>query len=209
MRNFRYLVPWLRSDIRLRGRFAVQWLQGFERVPGAGEELSGYGLVATFAQEPSNRPLRVLIDVDGRKLSARILLQQSEPANAQFRCSFKFVAMGRRERRELNEVLETAPAPRYTRERIERPERAARALAVAPETEARIVTALVHLKRLARPDGPKRPLLAIKAESDVTEDGVEGKQYRVRSRFVDSHGVTKTFDTDVFVPVKGEARALL
>ena len=215
--SFRFLMPWLRSDIRLTGRFAVHWLKGFERIAGAGEELSGYDLVATFPEEPPKTPIRVLIDVNGRKLSARIVAQKvDDGGKGQFKCRCKFSLMGPREQRELTEVLENAPSPPYKRERIEPPKRSPmfkrrpvrRNIVVPPEIEGRIVTILVGLQRLAQPAGTQRPLIAVKEEQPLTEDGVSGKAYRVRSRIVNSHGVTKTFDTSIFVPERGEARVL-
>lgn len=216
--SFRFLMPWSRSDIRLTGRFAVHWLKGFERIPGAGEELSGYDLVATFPEEPPKTPIRVLIDVNGRKLSARIVAKKvDDVGNGRFKCRCKFSRTGPREQRELTEVLENAPSPPYKRERVESPKRSLMfkrrpvrrtAVVLAPEVEGRIIGILVGLKRLAQPAGTQRPLIAIKEEQSVTEDGVSGKAYRVRSRIVNSHGVTKTFDTSVFVPETGEARVL-
>lgn len=214
--NMAFLLPWLRSDIRLKGRFVVQWLKGFERVACAGEELTAYGLVATFPAEPPKRAMRVLIDVNGRKLSARIVPQKIEPVDAQFKCRCKFTMMGPREQRELTEVLENAPSPPYKRDRIERPQRSpvfkrravSKTLTVPAEIEAKVVALLIAFKKLAPPTGNQRPLLAIKSAQPLTEEGVPGTQYRVRSRVVDSHGVTKTFDTEIFVPNKGDARIL-
>ncbi|MDP9017862.1 MAG: hypothetical protein M3N19_06055 [Candidatus Eremiobacteraeota bacterium] len=216
----RFLMPWLRSDIRLTGRFRVSWLRGFERIEGIGEELSAFEIVVLFPQEPPTTPIRIHFDVNGKKLAGRIQLQKAEPPQkagsaVRYRCSF--VAMGVRERADLNDALENAPSPPYKRERLiplidgsatSRKRSHHATVSIPAEIEAKIVDFLVSQRRIAAPNGAQRPLLAIKEASPITEADQEGMRYRVRSRLVNNHGITKNFDTPIFIPNKGELRIL-
>lgn len=206
-------MPWLRSDVRLTGRFAVQWLKGFERIEGLGEEISADELIVTFKEEPPKTAMRIHLEINGKKLAAKIKAQNiylSEKPTRSFRCVCRFSMMGPHEKRQLDDLLENAPDPPYKRERIQRRARHRRpdTVAIAPEVEAKIVTFLLGQKRLAPAAGKQRPLLAIKSAEPISEEGIEGSRYRVRSRIVNKNGVTKTYDTLLFIPHKGEIRML-
>ena len=215
-----FFFPWSRSNIRLTGRFPVQWLNGFERIEGRGEELSADEIVVTFPEMPPPSAIRIFLEVNGTRLCAKVKPQRIdiiEKGAKQFRCTCRFGFMGPGARKELSEVLEGAPSPPYRKERFEPPRRSpifrrkraqSTNVIVPPEIEAKIVAFLAWQKRLAAPSGVKRPLLAIKSAHPLTEDGKEGMQYRVRSRIVDTHGVTKTFDTAIFIPHGGEPQTL-
>ena len=214
-----FLLPWGRSDIRLTGRFAVSWLKGFDHVEGLGEELSADEMIVSFAEEPPQGAMRVTFDVNGRKLAARIKPKKifiSEKPVKRYRCICSFVAMGPSERQQLDDLLENAPDPPYKIERIARPQkslarprhRRPENVTVPLEVEAKILALLLGQKRIAPPSGKQRPLLAIKSAEPMTEEGVTGTQYRVRSRLVNQHGATKTFDTPIFISDKGPAHIL-
>ena len=208
-----FLKPWLRSDIRLTGRFSVQWLKGFERIEGTGEELSADELIVTFKEEPPKTAMRIHFEINGKKLAAKIKPHKvylSEKPAPSYRCVCRFFMMGPHEKRQLDDLLENAPDPPYKRERIQRRARYRRpeSVAIPPEIEAKIVTFLIAQKRIAPAKGKQRPLLAIKSSVPVTEDGQDGVTYRVRSRIINTHGVTKTYDTPLFVPNKGDIRML-
>ena len=215
-----FLLPWLRSDVRLSGRFVVQWHKGFEQIEGRGEELSADELIVSFPDEPPETPMRVTFEINGKTLAARIKPKKvfiSETQAKRYRCVCKFVGMGQHERRQLDDLLENAPDPPYKRERIARPKKAPvirgrihrpENIIVPPEIEAKILELLLREKRIAKPAGGQRPLLAIKNAERVTEEGVSGTSYRVRSRMLNQHGVTKTFETPIFVPDKGAAQIL-
>ena len=213
-----FLLPWLRSDIRLTGRFPVAWLKGFDRVEGLGEELSADEMIVAFPDEPPPTPMRITFEVNGRKLAARIKPKKiyvSELPVKRYRCVCGFVGMGPAEKKQLDDLLENAPDPPYRKERIARPAKSPilrarpkhrpQNVVVSPEVEAKIVSLLLSEKRIAAPTGSQRPLLAIKSAKKLFEDGVSGMEYRVRSRTLNVHGATKNFDTRIFIPDKGAA----
>ena len=217
---FSFLRPWLRSDVRLTGRFGVQWLRGFERVEGLGEELSADEMIVTFKEEPPKAAMRIQFEINGKRLVARIKPHKvylSEKPSKSYRCVCRFSMMGPSEKRQLDDLLESAPDPPYKRERITRAprrpifrarHRRPENITIPAEIEAKIVSFLLAQKRIAPPSGKQRPLLAIKSAERLSEDGQDGTSYRVRSRMVNSHGGTKTFDTPLFVPDKGDVRML-
>ena len=160
-----------RTAQRIRRRYTIAWLRGSELVPGFGLEISQKGVLFATKEMPGAAKLDVAIDLDGRRVRARIAVTRVGPMTRDG-VQWTFVAG------DFQGIAadDWDAVVRFCKQQGDPGNKAADELSVLAQTDddayrllplkvqERVVAALVSAGRLAPGSDPKNPLLRMTYE---------------------------------------------